>query len=193
MLPDSLLNKELTLENSLLITEELIIEFEQEFECKLPSLFISFLKEYASKSLNATIKLLEPNPLANWACPEMIFGFFEDREDLYDIRDNTQLADGWPAAIPFAADGFDNWFYLFLGQNNSLDEVYFYDIQNRASWTDDQFDTNFPNLHPEINQYLQMRARGELPQKEDKFQHFYLVSNSFSGFLKNLRPIDKKL
>lgn len=188
MLPDSIVNKDFKLDNSIEVSNHIIFEFENEFKCTLPELFKSFLQKYGAKLLYAEISLLEPTPFGQVALPEIIFGFFNNRNTTHDIRRNTQISEGWPVAIPFAADGFGNWFYLYLGSDNTQSKVYFYDIQNRAAWSDEQFHALFQRLDPEIINYLELRTQAKLPRKEEGLEDFYLVSETFLDFINGLKP-----
>ncbi len=164
-----------------------IREFEMEFNCTLPVNFINFLKQYSGCYLDAEIDILEPNPFGNTVGIETIFGFSDDNT-FEDIRENTRIGDGFPTAIPFASDFFGNWFYLYLGHENLKSKVLFFDIQSRYYWSDREFNNMFENLNPKIVEYLEKRKNGLIPKKEEKFNNFYLVGQTFEEFIKNLRP-----
>lgn len=163
-----------------------INDFQTEFECILPENFINFLKQYSGSYLNAEIDILEPNPFGNTVGIETIFGFSNDNR-FDDIRENTRIGDGFPIAIPFASDYSGNWFYLYLGHKNEESRVLFFDIQNRYYWSDEEFNSMFENLAPEITEYLEKRKKGLIPEKKEAFNNFYLVGQTFDDFIKNLR------
>lgn len=170
-----------------LVFTDYINDFQTKYKCSLPEVFINFLKQYSGSYLSAEIDLIEPNPFGNTVGIETIFGFSDDNS-FEDIRENTEIGDGFPISIPFASDYSGNWFYLYLGHKNEESKVMFLDIQNRYYWSDDEFYNMFENLTPKIAEYLEKRRKGLIPKKEEKFNNFYLVCRTFDDFIKNLRP-----
>jgi len=61
--------------------------------------------------------------------------------------------------------------------------VYIFDNQFRSAWTDERFFQMFPNLHPDIRKYLELRRQGKLPKKAQGYEHIYRVATSFSEFI----------
>lgn len=177
----------LKIEKAVPATDRLLGRFERKYKCNLPLDFKEFLRQFGNYSFDAVVDIIEPNPNGNSASFGSVFGFSKWKSSWNDIRENTEIADGWPVAIPFASDAGNNWFYLYLGQNGDKQEVYFYDAQKRASWGDDYFFNMFPSLHPAIKQYLEDRKNGKIKPK-GAFEHFYLLSHTFAEFLKNLKP-----
>lgn len=164
--------------------EQKITAFETQFSCKLPAVFKDFLHQYGNASLEVVVSILEPNPLCDEVPLDLFFGFEADE----NIIENTKIADGFPVAIPFAEDLSGNWYYLYLGHHQKESKVYFHDIQGRYHWTDQQFYDMFENLAPEIQTYLELRQNNQLPAKDEAFQDFYLVGNTFEEFISNLKP-----
>jgi hypothetical protein len=163
--------------------------FEKEFKCKLPPDFIDFLQKYGGSHLSAAIEILEPNPFGNRVNIDTIFRFSND-EALDELRENTIIGDGFPVAIPFADDLNGNWFYLYLGHENTESKVFFFDIQNRFYWSDEQFHHMFENLAPEIVSFLDKRKKNLIPKKKDAFNNFYLVGETMAQFMGNLIPVE---
>ena len=65
--------------------------------------------------------------------------------------------------------------------------VFYYDIQQRSHWEDEQFSRMFESLDEDIKEYLRLRSDGKLPQKENGFESFYHVASSFTEFQNLLR------
>lgn len=61
-------------------------------------------------------------------------------------------------------------------------QIFYFDIQQRCFWEDEQFYRMFENLADELKDYLRMRSEGVLPQKEEGLESFYHVASSFSEF-----------
>lgn len=165
--------------------ETQINNFETRFECRLPQVFKDFLFKYGDAFVQTSISILEPNPLADEVVLDFFFGFGEDE----NITENTDIADGFPVAIPFAGDMMGNWFYLYLGHSQKESKVFFHDNQQRFYWSDEEFYSRFENIAPEIESYLTKRRAGQLPEKEEKFDNFYVLSETFEDFLQNLKPL----
>ncbi len=161
--------------------------FESEFAVKLPEIFREFLMIYGLAQVQAKVDILEPMPFGNEASVEYIFGFNDDRSDSLNLFNNTEISQGAPVIIPFASNCVNNWFYLYLGKNCDLSQVYIFDPQYRYSWDDDKFYNMFPNLHPAIKQYLDLRKKGQLPTKKKGFENFYKISDNFNDFLNALK------
>lgn len=165
--------------------ENYIKEFETEFQCKLPKFFVEFLRQYSGSSIEAEIDILEPNPLGTTVLIDTIFDFSGDE----DIRENTRIGDGYPVAIPFASDMMNNWYYLYLGHDNDESKVFFFDLQGRFEWSEDDWKRMFENLDPAIKEYLEKRKNNLIPTKKSAFNNFYLVGETFENFIKNLKPV----
>jgi hypothetical protein len=46
----------------------------------------------------------------------------------------------------------------------------------------------YPNIHPEIKQYLKLRRQGQIPAKPKGYEHIYRLGRSFTEFFESLRP-----
>ena len=92
-------------------------------------------------------------------------------------------------------NGFQDVSMLIIGSNlfgyptclclspERFGHIFYYDIQQRSLWEEDQFYSMFENLADEIKDYLKMRSDGKLPQKEEGFESFYHAANSFTEFM----------
>ena len=65
--------------------------------------------------------------------------------------------------------------------------VFYFDIQQRSLWQDEQFYSMFENLAETVKDYLRMRSAQQLPRKEAGLESFYHVADSFSEFQGLLR------
>lgn len=66
--------------------------------------------------------------------------------------------------------------------------VYLFDDQFRSAWTDEKFFQMFPNMHPEIKNYLELRRQGKLAKRAKGYEHTYRLATSFSEFISRLGP-----
>lgn len=69
--------------------------------------------------------------------------------------------------------------------------VYLHDHEGRSAWPDKTFRESFPNLHPEIQQYLALRKQGELPEKPKGYEHAYRLATTFSEFVECLEKAEE--
>ena len=73
-------------------TPALVRELESVLELKLPSDYLAFLAKYGGSLLGddlhyITAPILVPCPLGNYVNFEVIYGFYSDPSDLYDLRE----------------------------------------------------------------------------------------------------------
>ena len=175
-------------EGHLEVSDKLISEFEKEFGGPLPIEYKDFLKKYGSSFVSASINIEEPNPFGGGTIVDFFYGFNKDKES-YDIRDQNEMAQASPFAVPIAGNLFGGQF-LMLCQGEDAGKVLFFDIEQRALWPDEQFYEMFENLSPEIETYLEQRRNGEIPEKEEGYESFYLVGSSLDDFLEKLEKVD---
>mgnify|MGYP000660448359 CR=1 FL=1 len=129
-----------------------------------------------------------------------------DGDATYPLKEITPLGDSAVIDLLHTAEeiikseyfGFSSPRMLFIGDNlfgsstclcleeDRFGHVYYYDIGGRSSWDDDTFRSMFPNLAPELKNYLETRRVGELPQKDEAFANFYLSATSFTDFYESI-------
>lgn len=68
--------------------------------------------------------------------------------------------------------------------------VFYYDFEQRAFWSKENFRSMFSNLDDNIVQFIRDRDAGLLPPKETGLESFYHAADSFSEFLAKLEPED---
>lgn len=163
-------------------SESLVREFEDRFGVALPPDFRSFLVRHGGARGTAVCPLLEPTPFGTDCCIDCFFGFEND-----EIGDSTEIIEGAPDIIAIGYEPGGKMWWLFCSEPY-LGHVFVHDHQGRSAWPDDQFFQWFPNLAPEIKNYLDLRRNKKLPSKPVGFEHVYLAARSFSEFVDRLRP-----
>jgi hypothetical protein len=100
------------------------------------------------------------------------------------------LIDGYPDVIAIGDNlGGEKFWLKCTGEDAG--HVYIFDNQFRSAWTDERFFQMFPNLHPDIRKYLELRRQGKLPKKAQGYEHIYRVATSFSEFISRLEPMER--
>ena len=169
--------------NHLPPSESLAKEFEQEFDLDLPEDYRYFLTCYAGFEGAANCDFHEPTPMGKSTIIDSFYGFGKDGR--HSITFNTNLIDGAPYVIAIGDNMMGAMFWLkCLGKDRGC--VYMHDPQMRSSWPDQQFKKMFPNLSPEIKDYLKQRENGTLPEKSEGYEHVYLFGKNFTEFFMNL-------
>lgn len=167
---------------------ERIDAFEQHIGAELPADYRMFLAAHAATSVSATCPIFEPSPCGQEAVVERFYGFLDDTcyGSLDEVSDD---AEGAPVVIPIGEGGFGSQLFLILA-GELCGNVFFYDAQQRFFWPDEQFHSMYSNLHPDIGEYLRLRAANELPDKPEGMENFYLIANSFTAFVRTLEYWD---
>ena len=172
-------------EGKLKVTDALLSEFESKFGNVLPKEYKGFLKEYGSSFINGCISIKEPNPFGGSTIVDSIYGFNENSYSC-DLREENETADGAPTLLPIAGNLFGGQFFLFCSGEN-LGEIFYWDIEQRASWPESKFYNMHENLSPAIEDYLIKRKNNRIPSKSEEYQDLYLVSENIKEFVTNLR------
>jgi hypothetical protein len=169
-------------------SEALVREFENHFSLDLPADYRSFLVSYGGfwAGHGAVCPCQEPTPCGNSAFIGSFFGFtLPTRHD--NVMDETEKIDGYPDVIAIGDNIMGGMFWLKC-TGRDAGHVYLFDNQGRFAWPDEMFFHMFPNLHPEISRYLELRRKGKLPKKAKGYEHIYRVATSFSEFINRLEP-----
>jgi hypothetical protein len=98
----------------------------------------------------------------------------------------TDEIEGAPEIIALGSEPLGRMLWLFCAEPY-VGHVFVRDQYGRSAWSDEQF-FKWPNLAPEIHHYLELRREGKLPKKAAGFEDVYLVSRSFTEFVKSLQP-----
>ena len=167
-------------------THERIKEFEAEIGATLPDDYRFFLTSYAGVRIDAVCSIRELTPFGDEVLTEYFYGFFEFDRGYNSLSESNAMAEGAPAVIPIASAPFGSQIFLFVSGERK-GEVYYYDGQQRALWSDEQFKIMFSNLAPEIKNYLKLRQAGELPKKHSAFTNFYKLADTFTEYLESCR------
>ena len=138
---------------------------------KLPSA----LKDYfqSSKCGGYSFPLKEPTPFGDGIIEDM---FLLNSEDLKD-DEFFEMGMMWMGENVFG----DGLFFSF--REKDFASIYYFEHDNRCFWKDELFYETFPNLSDGIVKYLQKRRDGEVPEKEEGYENFYLISDSFEEFI----------
>jgi hypothetical protein len=169
-------------------SEALVREYERCFSPTLPYDYRDFLVHHAGVCGSANCPFQEPTPWGPLADIDSFYGFTSaDRQD--NVMDATELIDGAPDVVAIGKNLLGQMFWLKCSGRDS-GYVYMYDHHRRSAWTDAAFYEWFPNLHPNIKQYLALRAQGKLPKKQASHEHIYQLATSFGEFIDRLRVED---
>ena len=158
-----------------------IEELEKSIGSRLPDDYRGFLSAHDDSQLSCTqlFPFTEKTPFGDE-------GVLDELLTLEDLGSDRPV---WIDDVGMLIIG-DNLFgyptYICLREPR-VGHIFYYDIQQRSLWEDDQFDRMFENLADGIKEYLSMRSEARLPQKEDGFESFYHVANTFSEFQNLLR------
>jgi SMI1 / KNR4 family (SUKH-1) len=164
--------------------ETLVREFEDKFGLSLPEEYREFLVKHGGKFGGANCQFLEPTPCGKDTMIDCFYGFTKaDRSD--NVTDATALIDGAPDVIAIGDNMMGAMFWLKC-TGKDAGHVYMHDHQRRSGWADEQFMRMFPDLHPDIQEYLRLRKEGKLPEKPEGYEHVYRLSTSFTEFVLSL-------
>lgn len=169
-------------------SEELVREFEERFSLNLPSDYRSFLVRYGGywAGDGAVCPCQEATPCGNSAFIDHFYGFtLPTRHD--NVMDKTEWIDGYPDVVAIGDNLMGNMFWLKC-TGSDAGHVYLFDNQGRFAWPDEMFFQMFPNLDPEIGDYLELRRKKKLPKKTKGYEHIYRLAPSFSEFVNRLEP-----
>ncbi len=153
-----------------------IQELEERIGAELPEDYRRFLTEHSESLLPSTQRfpLAEKTPFGDAGLLDELatLGDFDSRgifkfEDVGMIIIGNNLL-GYPTCLCLKP--------LKAGH------IFYYDIQQRSLWKDEQFYSTFKNLAETVRDYLRLRSDGLLPSKEEGFESFYYVASSFSEF-----------
>jgi hypothetical protein len=167
-------------------SEELVADYERQFELKLPEDYRSFLAKYGGAGGTSICPFQEPTPVGDAAWIEDFYGFMPPEREGMDVRWATELIEGAPAVVAIAHAGGGMIWLKCTGCDAG--HVYFDDGDGRSAWSDEMFFERFPGLADEIKEYLAMRKSGRLPQKPQGYDHVYCLATSFTEFIDALRP-----
>jgi hypothetical protein len=169
---------------------QLMENYEREFGLALPADYREFLASYGGVFLRAEYPFAESTPFGQTGMIDHFFGFVPagNRADEFrGVHWNTRLIEGAPHVVAIGSDlmGGMTWLKCTDGDAGS---VYYHDPYRRWTWSDAEFYGHFPNLHPEVQRYLELRRDNLLPTKRRGYQNVYLIGRSFSEFIALLRP-----
>jgi SMI1/KNR4 family protein SUKH-1 len=177
----------------------LVQDYEREFGLALPADYREFLAAYGSVSLSARYPFAEPTPFGQTGMIDDFFGFVPGPAgsrtdqfrghplDRHGVYWNTWLIEGAPDVVAIGSDLMGGMTWLKC-TGEDAGSVYFHDGYQRWLWSDAEFYGHFPNLHPDIRRYLELRGAGLLPKKKRGYHNVYLIARSFSEFIDLLRP-----
>ncbi|HBP21250.1 MAG TPA: hypothetical protein DEA08_26115 [Planctomycetes bacterium] len=111
-------------------------------------------------------------------------------EELY-LPDPSLLKEGFAPdeMLVIGGNSFGYPLCMSLAQGDR-GAIYYFDLQQRAGWSDAQFRSMFSALSPDlVTGYLEPRQRGELPEKPERLLHYYRIADDFSEFLTRCEPL----
>jgi hypothetical protein len=170
-------------------SELLVRTFEGRFSLQLPADYRDFLVHHGGEMGSASCPFQEPTPLGSAAPIDRFYGFTSsDRTD--NVLSATKLIDGAPDVIAIGGNLMGGMLWLkCTGRDASY--VYLHDPEGRFAWTDSMFHEMFPQLGDEIRQYLELRKKGQLPQKPKGYEHVYQLAKSFTEFVDRLEAAEE--
>ena len=151
-------------------------ELEKSIGSKLPDDYREFLESHRESQLPCTklFPFTEKTPIGEK-------GVLDELLTLDDLGSDRPV---WIEDVGMLIIG-DNLFgyptYVCL-KKPRVGHIFYFDLQQRSLWEDEQFYRMFENLADGIKDYLRMRSEGILPHKQEGFESFYHVANSFSEF-----------
>jgi hypothetical protein len=167
-------------------SEELVCQFEQRFQLKLPADFRKFLAHHGGAEGGALCVFQEPTPCGKATYINCFYGF-RAPEHGDDIATLTEYIDGAPDVIAIGANLMGAQFWLKC-TGADAGSIHMHDHEQRSAWSDEEFLRSFPNLGDEINEYLKLRKAGKLPAKLRGYEHVYRLARSFDEFVNSLQP-----
>ena len=170
---------------------QLVENYEKAFGLTLPADYRKFLATFGGVSLGATYPFAELTPFGRRGMIDCFFGFAPHEagaRKTWDVHSATDLIEGAPAVVAIGDDLMGGMTWLKC-TGEDAGSVYFHDPQRRyTNWRDADFYSRFPNLQPEIRQYLELRRANQLPKKKRGYENVYLIARSFSEFIALLQP-----
>jgi hypothetical protein len=167
-------------------TELLVRGFEARFSLRLPVDYRAFLLRHGGVIGSAICGFQEPTPCGPSTYIESFYGFtLPNRRG--NVMDRTELIRGAPDVIAVGDNLMGGMFWLKC-TGKDAGHVYMHDHEGRFAWPDPIFSERFPNLSPEIKQYLKQRKQGKLPAKPKGYEHVYRLAKSFTEFIDRLEP-----
>jgi len=168
-------------------SEALVREYEKRFSLKLPGDYRNFLVRFGGFFApgGAVCPYQEPTPCGNEALIDRFYGFTSpDRSD--NVIYNTELIDGYPDVVAIGDNLMGGMIWLkCIGRGAGC--MYMHDHEGRSAWPEEMFSRMFPNLSPEIKDYLELRRQGQLPRKPKGYEHVYQIATSFTDFINRLQ------
>jgi SMI1 / KNR4 family (SUKH-1) len=169
---------------------QLVESYELEFGLALPADYRAFLACFGGVFLSAEHPFAEPTPFGKIGMIHHFFGFAPAGNSVDECRGvhwNTRLIDGAPDVVAIGRDVMGGMTWLKC-TGEDAGSVYFHDPNERWTWSDADFYGRFPNLHPDVQRYLELRRNNLLPAKRRGYENVYLIARSFSEFVVLLRP-----
>jgi len=142
-------------------TEGLVAAFEQRFSVILPQDYREFLVAHGGVCLGSGLcPFQEPTPCGPETVIDGFLGFSSpERGD--NINQATMIVNLAPSVVAIGDNLIGGMFWLKL-DGSDAGYVYLHDPEGRSAWSDEQFSERFPNLAPQVKEYLNMRRRGAL-------------------------------
>ena len=125
--------------------------------------------------------------LGTEAVIDCFYGFGPQERKSENIAWATEIMDGAPSVIAIGGNQMGGMFWLKC-DGADVGHVYFHDADARSAWSDAEFRARFPNLAPDIKQYLSLRRNRKLPRKPPGYEHVYRLATSFTDFFNGLQP-----
>jgi hypothetical protein len=170
-------------------SEAMVHAFESRFSLDLPNDYREFLLHHGGKFGDARCAFSEPTPCGPATRINAFYGFTSSgRRD--NVVDRTGLIEGAPDVIAIGGNQLGAMFWLKC-TGKDAGHVYMHDGDGRSAWSDAMFYEWFPNLSPDIEQYLKLRKQGILPKKPKGYEHLYRLAESFGELIDRLERTDE--
>lgn len=170
-------------------SDALVREYETRFALNLPSDYREFLVHHGGVVGSANCTFQEPTPCGTGTCIDSFYGFTRGiRHD--DVARATELIDGAPDVVAIGENLMGAMFWLKCS-GRDRGHVYMHDHEGRFAWADEMFYEWFPNLGPEIKEYLAVRKREGLPEKPKGYEHVYRIAKCFGEFVEGLETAEE--
>jgi SMI1 / KNR4 family (SUKH-1) len=192
-------------EQRMLVTSALVRDLETMLEMKLPHDYLSFLVDHGGSLLGDDLhyvaaSILAPCPLGESVDVEVVYGFYSDPSDFYDLRDAARAYKG---KIPSNCASIGST----IGQDqivlscSGLDQgsIYLWDHQFSylrgtenirkilQDLEDDGVNTRSLDLHRAVMAWDDRHA--EILGRPPGYGPLYLLASSFPAFLDALKPM----
>lgn len=178
------------------VSDAAIERFEGQIGGRLPSDYRAFLQTYGGfRSEDGGVwperpricclftrglvcPCVEPTPFGGWHSVV----WFLPLDHVERLRDLSAII---PADMIPIAEGESSACTCLSFKGDNAGSVYSLDVEFRNRWPDDRF-YQYPNLHPDIAEWVRKRRDGQLPRKKPGYEHFYLIADSFTAFMDRL-------